>query len=47
MYYRNSRSNTMNVNNNNDNNDNNNNRDNHIMMASFRYIRDNESIKAE
>ena len=46
MYYRNSRSNTMNVNNNNDN-DNNNNRDNHIMMASFRYIRDNESIKAE
>ena len=46
MYYHNSRSNTMNVNNNNDNN-NTNNRDNHIMMASFRYIRDNESIKAE
>ena len=36
----------MNVNNNNDNN-NTNNRDNHIMMASFRYIRDNDSIKAE
>ena len=36
-----------NNNNNNNDNNNNNNRDNHIMMASFSYIRDNESIKTE
>ena len=43
-------SNVNDANNNNNNNDNNNNnysRDNHIMMASFRYIRDNESVKTE